>query len=192
MKLSEWAKRQGIAYKTAWRWFHSGQLPVPARQLPTGTILVDIPEPDSGKVVIYARVSSGDQKEDLDRQTARVVRFASEEKLPVHRVVTEVGSALTGKQPKLLQILADPDVQTILVEHKDRLMRFGFEYIEAALAAQGRQAKVVDPTEMKDDLVRDMIDVLTSFCARLYGKRSAKNRAKKAVEALQRGDPESL
>lgn len=65
-------------------------------------------------------------------------------------------------------------------------MRFGCEYVESALAAQGRRILVIDETELKDDLVQDMIDVLTSFCARLYGRRSAKNKAQKAVEVLTR------
>jgi len=71
------------------------------------------------------------------------------------------------------------------VEHRDRLMRFGYEYVESALKAQGRQLIVVDESELQDDLVQDMIEVLTSFCARLYGRRSAKNKAKKALAAIQ-------
>jgi len=67
MKLSDWARQQGISYITAWRWFRAGKLPVPARQLPTGTILVEAPRPE-GTTVLYARVSSADQKEDLERQ----------------------------------------------------------------------------------------------------------------------------
>jgi putative resolvase len=82
-----------------------------------------------------------------------------------------------------MRLLADPAVRTIVVEHRDRLARFGSEYIEAALRAGGRRLAVVDETEMKDDLVQDMIAVLTSFCARLYGRRAAKNRAEKALAA---------
>jgi predicted site-specific integrase-resolvase len=67
---------------------------------------------------------------------------------------------------RLLKVLADPFAQTIVVEHRDRLMRFGGEYVEAALAAQGRRLVVADPGEVKDDLVQDMVEVLTSFCAR--------------------------
>jgi putative resolvase len=70
-----------------------------------------------------------------------------------------------------------------VVEHRDRLARFGVEYLEAALAAQGRRLVVVEDAEVADDLVRDMVEVLTSFCARLYGRRSAKRRARLAVEA---------
>lgn len=92
---------------------------------------------------------------------------------------------MNGHRPKLLKLLADPRVKTIVVEHRDRLMRFGFECVEAALRAQDRRIAVVDSGEVKDDLVQDMIEVLTSFCARLYGRRSAKNKAKKALEAIQ-------
>ena len=73
--------------------------------------------------------------------------------------------------------------------HRDRLARFGAEYIEAALTASGRSVVVVDPSEMHDDLVRDMIDVMTSFCARLYGRRSARNRATKGVAAAMEDHP---
>jgi predicted site-specific integrase-resolvase len=83
-----------------------------------------------------------------------------------------------------MQLLADPTINSILVEHKDRLMRFGAEYVEAALAAQQRRLVVIDPSETKDDLVQDMTDVLTSFCARLYGRRSAKNRAERAMRTI--------
>jgi predicted site-specific integrase-resolvase len=83
-----------------------------------------------------------------------------------------------------LKLLTDPDVTAIMVEHRDRLARFGAEYIEAALSASGRKLVVIDTTEMKDDLVQDMIDVMTSMCARLYGRRAARNRAEKAVKAM--------
>jgi putative resolvase len=85
----------------------------------------------------------------------------------------------------MIRLLADPTVKTVVVEHRDRLARFGSEYIEAALAACGRKVVVVDGTEMKDDLVQDMIAVLTSFCARLYGRQAARNRAAKALAAAQ-------
>jgi len=75
-----------------------------------------------------------------------------------------------------------------VVEHRDRLARFGSEYIEASLQASGRRLIVVDQSELKDDLVQDMIDVLVWFCARLYGKPAAKNKAKKAMDVIQGAD----
>jgi putative resolvase len=189
MKLSEWAAQQGVHYQTAWRWWQRGILPVPARQLPSGTILVDVamaPVSGHGRSVVYARVSSHDQRADLDRQVARAAGWASGQQLPVDQVVTEVGSGLNGRRPKLARLLADAQVTTIVVEHRDRLARFGVEQLQAALAAQGRRILVADDGETTDDLVRDVIEVLTSFCARLYGRRGARNRALRALTAAKR------
>lgn len=185
MKLSVWAKSQGISYKTAWRMWKDGRLPVPAEQMATGTVIVHA-EPDNvGGAALYARVSSADQKNDLDRQLARLTEFAVARKLPVVDAVKEVGSGLNGHRKGMIRLLHNAAAQTIVVEHRDRLMRFGFEYVEAALAAQGRRIVVIEPEEMTDDIVRDLHEVIVSMCARLYGKRSAKNRAKKALEAMQ-------
>jgi putative resolvase len=184
MKLSAWAKANGLTYKTAWRMWRDGRLPIPAEQLPTGTVIVHPPPaPSAEAVALYARVASADQKADLERQLGRLADDASRERLMVIRSVSEIGSGLNGHRAKVMRLLADPAVRTLVVEHRDRLARFGAEYIEAALAAGGRKLVVVDQAEMNDDLVQDMVDVLTSFCARLYGRRAAKNRAEKALAA---------
>ena len=184
MNLAEWAETQGVDRSTAYRWFREGKLPVPARKV-GGLILVDV-GPDegvsTGKTVVYARVSSSDQRDDLDRQVGRVTAWATSQDITVDQVVAEVGSALNGHRRKFLRLLRDPGVATIIVEHRDRFCRFGVEYIEAALAASGRELVVVDPAEVDDDLVRDMTELLTSMCARLYGKRAAANRARRAIE----------
>lgn len=182
MRLKDWAAENGIAYITAWRWHNEGRMPVPSRKV-NGMILVDVDaKRDSGKRVAYARVSSADQKSDLDRQVARI---ASSVDGGIDAVVVEVGSAMNGGRKKFKSLLSDPSVDEIVVEHRDRATRFGFEYINAALAAQGRSITVLDDQEVADDLVRDMTEVLTSFCARLYGKRAAANKAKRALEAAE-------
>lgn len=101
--------------------------------------------------------------------------------MSVDEVVTEVGSGVNGKRRKPARLLADPTASTVVVEHRGRLARFGVEHLEAALSAQRRQVLVVDPGEVDDDPVGDMTEVLTSFCARLYGRRGARNRAVKAL-----------
>jgi putative resolvase len=138
-------------------------------------------------VALYARVSSHDQRSDLDRQLARLSQYAAEHDLHVVESIAEVGSDLNGKRRKIMRLLRDAKINTIVVEHRDRFARFGSEYLEAALAASGRRLIVVDPAEMNDDLVQDMIAILTSFCARLYGRRSARNRAISIERALARG-----
>jgi putative resolvase len=187
VKLSAWAEREGIHYMTAWRWWKAGKLPVPAYQTPSGSIIVELPVPGSqpGRTVVYTRVSSHDQRADLDRQLARLTRWAAQEGLQVAEVVAEVGSGLNGRRTKLRRLLADPAVTTIVVEHRDRLARFGVEQLDAALAAHGRRVLVADPAETTDDLVGDLVEVLTSFCARLYGRRGARNRAMRAVTATK-------
>ena len=184
MKLSIWAKQQGISYKSAWRMWKLGQLPMPAEQLPTGTIIVHpaIAVVEGG-VALYARVSSADQKNDLDRQIARLSEFAALKGLRVIDVVKETGSGLNGHRRAILRLLRNPAIHTVVVEHRDRLMRFGIEYVEAALAAQGRNLMVIDPEEMKGDIVRDLHEVIVSLCIRLYGRRSAKDRAARAIKA---------
>jgi putative resolvase len=183
MKLSVWAELQGISYKTAWRMWKAGSMPVRCEQLPTGTVVVHVESKSSG-VALYARVSSADQKNDLDRQLVRLTEYAISNKLVIVDAVKEVGSGLNGHRKSMLRLLGNSQVQVILVEHRERLMRFGFEYVEAALAAQNRRIMVIDPDEMKDDIVCDMTEVLTSMCARLYSKRSAQQRAEKAMAAL--------
>ena len=191
MKLTDWAQENGLSYITAWRLFRDGKLPVRATQLATGTILVHPEKPATGAVALYARVSGSDQKPDLERQLERLSLYAVRQRLPVAKAVSEVGSGLNGHRNKLMQLLADPAISAIVVEHRDRLARFGSEYIEGAMAASGRRLIVVDESEMTDDLVQDMVDVMTSFCARLYGRRSAKNRADRAIAAAALKDDEA-
>jgi len=134
---------------------------------------------------LYARVSSHDQRGDLDRQVARLSEWAAKAGHPVVRVEAEVGSGMNGSRSKLRRLLADPRVTTVVVEHRDRLARMNAELVEAALSAHGRRLVVVEAGEVDDDLVRDMTEVLTSFCARLYGRHSARNRAIKALNCAK-------
>ncbi|MDQ2761279.1 MAG: IS607 family transposase [Actinomycetota bacterium] len=161
MRLSEWARREGVHYQTAWKWFKDGTLPVPARQTVTGTILLDVRR----------------------REVGRLAAWATAQGLGVTATISEVGSGLNGSRTKLKRLLADPTVGTVVVEHRERLARFGVEYVEAAMRAQGRRLIVVEDQVLDDDLVSDITEVLTSMCARLYGRRSASARAERALEA---------
>lgn len=183
MKLADWARKNGIDYKTAYRMFRAGTLPVRSEQFATGTIVVHLDEPVTRRVVLYGRVSSHDQKADLARQMERLRAFCSSRGWIVAGEVVDLASGLNGKRTGLSRLLSDRTATDIVVEHRDRLARFGFEMVEAALAASDRRLHVVNDTEFKDDLVRDFVEVVTSMCARIYGRRAAKNRAKRAVEA---------
>jgi len=187
-KLSVWAAENGVHYRTAMAWRKAGTLPVSTVRTPGGhyRVVEHAAVPSTyGKSVLYGRVSSHDQKDDLTRQMDRLRGFASGLGLQDVEAVEELGSGLNGKRPKLLKLLADQTVTRIVVEHRDRLARFGVEYIEAALQAQGRSLVVAEAGEQKLDLVQDFIDVVTSMCARIYGRRAASNRAKRALAAAE-------
>lgn len=188
MNLAEWARAEGVHPQTAYRWFRNGTLPVQAERVGPRTILVRGEKPDetTRAVGLYARVSSHDQTADLDRQVARLSEWAAENRMHVGKVVKEIGSGMNGQRKKLQGLLSDPSVGAIVVEHRDRLGRMNTELVEAALSAHGRRLIVMDESELDDDLVQDMVDVLTSFCARLYGRRSARNHAKRAVAHVQK------
>src|SRR6516162_5846203 len=178
MKLSQYAKRAGVTYKTAWRWWNKGQLD--ASQTPTGMVIVRepvLPAPAPGRVARYARVSSADQKAGLDRQRQRLRDDAAAKGYTVAKAVSEMASGLTDHRPKLSRLLTDPTIGTIVVEHQDRLTRFGAEDIRQLLETQGRHLEVLFPSETDDELVDDFVAVLTSLAARLYGRRTAKRRA---------------
>ena len=139
---------------------------MPAEQMPTGTVIVHPQATASEPVALYARVSSADQKSDLDRQLSRLSPFAAAPGLRVADGLKEVGSGLKGRR-RLMRVLKDPKIHAIVVEPRDRLMRLGFEYVEAALAAHGRTVIVVEPDEVQEGMVRDLHQVIVSLCARL-------------------------
>ena len=144
---------------------------------------VIIPDATDLQTVGYARVSSHEQKLQLEPQADRLWSYAGRNGLCMDRVVSEIASGLNDRRPTLRRLLADPAVGTIVVEHRDRLARFGVGMVEAMLEARGGRLLVIDDNEVEDDLVRDMTEILTCFCARLYGRRSAANRAQRALAA---------
>lgn len=135
---------------------------------------------------LYARVSYHDQPTDLDRQVARLSAWAAQAGGQVARVEAEIGSGTNGSRAKVRRLLADPRVTAVVVEHRGRLGWMKTQLVESALAGHGRRLVVLDDGEVNDDLVTDMVEVLTSLCARLYRRRSARNRASKALECAQR------
>jgi putative resolvase len=186
MNLTDWAHANGVHPQTARKWFREGNLPVPATRVGPRTILVNVEANSVAKraegVGLYARVSSHDQKDDLARQTARLTAWAARVGHRVVRSEAEVGCGMDGSRTKARRLLSDPKVTVVVVEHRDRLGRMNTQLVEAALSASGRRLVVLDDGEVEDDLVRDMTEVVTSLGARMYGRRSAKNRAKRAME----------
>jgi len=188
MKLRIFAQQAGVRYETAWRWFKAGK--IKGRQLESGTIIIteelEQQPPSEAVVVVYARVSANENPPNLDTQAERLSAYCAAKGWKVHKVVKEVGSGINDGRKKLPALLADPTVTVIVVEHKGRLTRFGFKYIETLLAMQGRSIEVVNITENPiEDLVADMVSILYSFSARLYGQRRAKRKTEQIVKELE-------
>jgi putative resolvase len=97
---------------------------------------------------------------------------------------------MDGHRRTLTRLLSDPAATVIVVEHRDRLTRFGFEHLQASLASAGRRVVVLDNAETTDDLVGEVTEVLTWLCARLYGCGSASRRAAKAVAVATGDEPQ--
>ena len=191
MKLSQYAKQQGISYRTALRWFRDGT--IPGYQAPSGTIIVTERQKSQSveKVAIYARVSSSEHRANLERQAERLSQYCTARGYQVAMVVKEIGSGVNDSRPKLLSLLKDSSITRVVVEHRDRLTRFGFHYIDALFAIQGRVIEVVNPAENdKEELLADLASIIYSFCARLYGQRRAKRKTEKLVEQLQAPEEE--
>ena len=186
MKLSQYAKQQGISYRTALRWFRDGT--IQGYQAPSGTIIVTEQEPVQTvhKVAIYARVSSSEHRENLERQAERLIQYCTVRGYQVALVVKEIASGVNDSRPKLLSLLKDTSITRVVVEHRDRLTRFGFHYIDTLFSVQGRAIEVVNPAEnAKEELLADLASIIYSFCARLYGQRRAKRKTEKVVQELQ-------
>jgi predicted site-specific integrase-resolvase len=194
MKLSTYAKQKGITYRTAHRWWKAGKLK--GTQLDPGTILL---EEDNSSVqpqgiALYARVSSADQKADLTRQLARLQTYALAKGYQIDLQISEIAGGLNDNRPKLMKVLLDPNIGVKVVEHKDRLTRFGFNYISQLLQTQGKRIEVIFPSDTDNELVDDFVAVITSMAARIYGKRNSKRRAaqvKECVEAVMSKDAEN-
>ncbi len=186
VKLSEWAKIKRVVYKTAWNRFKQGKIPN-SYQDEFGTIYVKMVEdrPKIDNAIIYARSSSHDQKQSLLEQQKFLERYASSKNYNIVASYKEIASGMNDERKILSKILLDDSWNVLVVENKDRLTRFGFNYIETLLNKVGKKIDVVNFTDNnKDDLTNDLISIIYSFSARLYGKRKAKRKdqIKKFIE----------
>jgi putative resolvase len=184
MKLSEYAKKIGVSYRTAWNYFTEGKLN--AYQTHTGTVIVrEEDKPSEGKVAVHCRVSSSENKANLESQKKRLLDYSAARGYKVSNVITEVGSGINDTRKQWLSLLQDRSIRLIVVEHKDRFARFGFHGYRTLLQNEGRDIEVVNEAENgKEDLQQDIVAIITSFCARLYGQRSCKSKTERIIQEL--------
>ena len=186
MRLSQWAALHGMHRMTAWRHYNAGTLPTELQPKKIGNIIYVLAHPGTppGRIAGYARVSSAEQKAHLENQANRLWAYASQNRILMDAVVSEIASGLNDRRPELRKLRGDPAVHTVIVEHRERLARFGAGMVDEMPQARGGALMVIDDAEAPDGPVGDMTGILTRFCARLYGKRSAANRARRAMESV--------
>lgn len=189
MKLSKWAKEQGISYITAFRWFHAGKLPVESYRTPSGGIFVKLPKSNDNKSSLktysYSRVSTYQKKDDLKRQSKRIEDFCVANGWNIEKSIEEIASGMNDKRQKLLKLLELPPGR-LIIENKDRLTRFGFNYFDTLLPKLGWELVVINKDKIdENDLMKDLGAIITSFCCRLYGLRRGQNKAKELKEILK-------
>lgn len=194
IKLTTFAKLNDVTPRTIWNWIYKGI--VKYERTSTNRVFIIIDDDNNIKikqpnVAVYARVSSAENKNNLEKQKDRLISYANAKGYKISKIISEIGSGLNDQRPKLEKLLMDKTIDIIIVEHKDRLARFGTNYIEKLLSLDNRKIEVINPQmNEKDDLMQDFVSIITSFCARLYGKRRTKRQTEKLINELNKDKEE--
>ena len=193
IKASEYAKKMSLNVRTVYRYYHNGKIKG-YQDKETGTIFILNPFKNENnednlknKVVLYARVSSSENKTDLESQLERLRLFASAKGYQIVKEIKDIGSGLNDNRSKLNELFEKElnNFEILLVEHKDRLTRFGFNYIDILLKSHNKKIEVINLVDNnKEDLIQDFVSVITSFCARIYSQRISKRKVEKLIKEL--------
>jgi len=182
IKLSKYAKNRSITYKTAWNHFKANKIDGAFKDVSGNIFIPKVNDINYKCCVCYARVSSNNMKENLVRQQNRIDEYAVSNGYEIVKSVKEIASGMNDNRTKLKKLLLMDNWNTLIVEHKDRLTRFGFNYIKLLLEKNNKQIIVINNSnEDKSDLMQDLISVFYSFSARMYGLR----RRKKKTEIIK-------
>jgi len=206
LRPKEVCRRLGISYSTLSRWVREGRI----KAIRTAGGKYRIPESEVRRIaeglliskevraIIYARVSSNDQKSDLERQIQYLTEYCASKGYKVIDVLSDVASGLKTDRRSLLKLfdyVVNKQVDMVVVTYRDRLTRFGFEYLEFFFKQYGVRIEVVfgeGPKDAYQELVEDLVEVITSFAGELYGMKSRKKKLvdgfKKLLEEVEKGE----
>lgn len=186
-KISQYAKLEKVTYRTIWNRIRKGLLKT--ETTPNGHILVVVDDDKEQRVAIYCRVSSSENKSNLERQKERLLSYCAAKGYIVDKVVCEIGSGLNDNRKKLESLLMDRSITKIVVEHSDRFSRFGMNYIKKLLELDDRIIEIINTQNNdRDDLMQDFVSIITSFTARLYGQRRSRRNAEKLIKELENNE----
>lgn len=189
-KLSDYAKMFNVTYKTAWNHYKQGKIDGAFLDERTNRVYIPIKslnKNNTKKVALYARVSNNDAKGNLERQIERIRNYSITNGYNIVHEIKEISSGLNDKRTKLIKLLKKDDYDLIVVENKDRLTRFGFNYIRVLLNTRGMDIIVINDTnnDEKRDLVNDLVSIIYSFSARIYGLRKGREKGKELKKMIK-------
>ncbi|MFA4646549.1 IS607 family transposase [Pyrococcus kukulkanii] len=192
-RTGEVAKRLGVSTMTVRRWIKAGKIKAyqigREFRIPESEVLRLLEGKLPDKVVIYARVSSRDQKEDLERQVEYLKNYCSSKGYQVVKILTDISSGLNENRKglkNLFKLVESGEITKVVITYRDRLTRFGFKYLEQYFNSHGVEIEVIFDDEEKTpekELVKDLLAIVTSFAGKLYGMRSHKK--KRLIEAVK-------
>ena len=184
-KISQYAKLNKVTSRTIWNWIKDGKLEIIRTK--TNRVLIIEDENKQLSVAVYARVSISENKDNLERQKNRLIDYCAAKGYKVDKIITEIGSGLNDERPKLEKILLDKTINLIVIEHQDRLARFGLNYIKKLLELDNRKIEVINPTQNeKEDLMQDFVSIITFFTAQLYGYSRTKRKTEQLIKELEK------
>ena len=212
IKLSTWAKENNYSWRGAYARFKRGKIKNAFQDEDTGSIFVIVEcdsdssnkfeinkndiETNVSNVYIYARVSSFKQKDDLIRQINRIEDFSAAKRYIVNKIFKEVASGMSDNRKQLNKLYElckenytnnKKNKNIIVVENKDRLTRYGFEFVKNMFSLLNTEIVVINQTEQTTDSLQDLISVIYSFCAKTYSKRKSKEKTIKIEQILEAG-----
>lgn len=193
IRLSKLARDLNISYMTVFRWKKLGR--IKTIQLDSGSLFIsedeynkclNIKENKEERVVVYCRVSSTVNKTNLETQKNRLVDYCNAKGYQVYKIIEEFGSGINDSRPKLIKLLEELDFTKIVVEHKDRLTRLGFNYLNIYCKSHKKEIEVINNVDTdKEDIIQDFVSIITSYCAKIYGKRRSKRKTEIIIKELQ-------
>jgi len=193
IKIAKLAKDLGVTKATLYNWKNEGKINFVKSKTNRNFVtlqdykdLIGIKDSKESKNVIYCRVSSTQNKNNLKTQKERLVAYCEAKGYHIYKIIEEFGSGINDKRSKLEKLILEQDYTKIIIEHKDRLSRLGFNYLEMLCKITGKEIEIVNNVQTdEEDIIQDFVSIVTSFCARIYGKKRSKRITEKLIEQLK-------
>lgn len=193
IKIAKLAKDLGVTKATIYNWKNDGKINFVKSKTNRNFVtlqdyhdLIGVKDNKESKNVIYCRVSSTQNKNNLKTQKERLIAYCEAKGYSIHKIIEEFGSGINDKRPKLEKLILEGDFSKIIIEHKDRLSRLGFNYLEMLCKITGKEIEIVNNIQTdEEDIIQDFVSIVTSFCARIYGKRRSKRITEKLIQELK-------